>query len=623
MKAKILNIKFLAYLAALVIVLSIGACEDDTVGSFETASLESLITEAESLIANSEEGTSPGDYKPGSKAELQEVLTWVDWQIVNAESQQDIANAAIRLQKYINKFKSNTVSLAIPIFNNTSGSWIEISENVKKVLTDNFTIEIEAYYLGPGWIETIFSAGEAHVGTTYGFNIRSFGDRLDMVLGTGTNNWTEAYYPNGQGLKLGEWVHYALTKSGSEWKVYMNGAEVITVTDGPSETYFNPDVPFTLGETAAWPGRAYNGMLKDFRVWSEVRTADQLLANKDEQLEGNEAGLEVYFPLDADLGTNFKDNTGNYTAKFVGNSVIWAPNGVPPVIELDYTGINNSISTATTLKDEVVEGTNDGDFPVGTIVYLESLIELGEEAKSESKKQVELDDVVKYIDDKLKLVNKFLVADSDGVYIDREDPNAVGFRITPNYTPQGDYTIEFDLNMKTLFMESGNSGEIFGNGTYGLRVFGYNDVTEEGILNSGGLWNFTHVGGWGGPEAPNLTVKSGTWQHVAIVHDQTALTTSILIDGVEVGSVSDFAYPDVSGWGEIWLGNSWGAKMNGSIKDFRIWDVVRNTGDLNTEIDGSESGLQLYFPLDKVAGVKFKDATGNYEGEMRGISWNK
>jgi concanavalin A-like lectin/glucanase superfamily protein len=623
MKAIKLNIKMLSYLAAFLMVFTISACDDDDkIGSFETVSLEALITEAQGLIANGIEGTSPGDLIPGSKAELQEVLTWVDWQIANAESQDEISNAASRLQKYIDKFRTNTVSLAIPIFNKTNGSYIQISDNIKPLLADNFTIEIESYSVGAAWIETMFSAGEGDSGSAFGFNLRFFDDRLDLVVGAGS--WNESYVTGGQGMKIGEWVHYAITKSGTEWKVYMDGVEIISEANFPAETTFNSEVPFCLGESYFWNGRAWNGMLRDFRVWSEVRTADQLIANKDEQLEGTEAGLEVYFPLDADLGTNFSDNTGNYTAKFVGSGVAWAPDGIPPVIELVFTSIDAAIADATALKGEVVEGTEDGDFPMGTIMYLQSLIDDATELKGEAEKQDEIDAAVESIKDNLKLVKKYLVADTEGVYVDRENPDAIGLQITPNYTPQGDYTVEFDLNMKTLFMESGDNGEIFGNGTFGLRVYGYNELTESAILNSGGLWNFTDAGaGWGGPRADALTIKSDTWQHVAIVHDQTALTTTIFVDGVEVGTVAETRYPNESGWGEIWLGNSWGGKMNGSIKDFRIWDVVRDTADLNADIDGSETGLHMYFPLDKVAGVKFPAKTGDYSAKMRGIEWNK
>ena len=142
-------------------------------------------------------------------------------------------------------------------------------------------------------------------------------------------------------------------------------------------------------------------------------------------------------------------------------------------------------------------------------------------------------------------------------------------------------------------------------------------------MNSGGLWNFTNAGsGWQGPKTDPLVMKTGEWQHVALVHDNTARTTKIFVDGEEKASFEDIGAPNVSGWGEMWLGNGWG-KMDGYIQDFRLWDVVRAPEELDADIEGTEAGLNAYFPLDKVAGVKFNDVTGNYQGEMRGIEWNK
>jgi hypothetical protein len=174
-------------------------------------------------------------------------------------------------------------------------------------------------------------------------------------------------------------------------------------------------------------------------------------------------------------------------------------------------------------------------------------------------------------------------------------------------------------------MPTGNtSGEIFGNGSFGLRVYGYNVVTEEAIRNSGGVWNFTNWNNaWDGPTTEPLALQSMVWQHVAIVHDQTAMTTTIFVDGVELASQSDISFPLESGWGELWLGNSWGDKMNGTIKDFRIWNAVKSVSELNAEIVGNEPDLHIYFPLDRVAGLSFADETGNYNAELRGVVWEK
>jgi hypothetical protein len=615
MKPKNLNIIKYFFLAALLVMLVFAGCkEDEPVGFPPTANLQTLIDEAENLVATSKEGTSPGDFQPGSIKQLQEVITWVDWQINNATEQGEIDKAAIRLQKYIEIFKTSTVKLAIPIFNNTPQSWIQISDNIKPLFSNSFTLEFETYYLGPtGWLQNIISMEDDPGGPT-GFTVRYWSGNLDLVVGDGSG-WPNASAAGA--FKVGEWVHYAVTSNGTTWKVYMNGVEIITLAAPGMKLGAKPLV---IGNGPNWTDRAYNGMIKDFRVWSTVKDVAQLYANKDVQLEGNEPELKVYFPLDADLGKEFKDNSGNYTAKFVGTGITWAPGGIPPVIVIDFTALDAAIASAEAYKASVVEGTEDGKHPKGTKEYLQSLINQAKATLETAEKQEQADAAVKTINDAIKLVGKNLVADAMGVYVDRDKASAVGLRITPNYTPQGDYTVEFDLKLKTLKM--GGSGEIFGNGSFGLRVFGYTELTEEEMLNAGGLWNFTNANNaWEGPTAPQLTMKSGIWQHVAIVHDDAAKTTTIFVDGVQVGKQENLGHPLKSDWGEIWLGNSWGQKMNGTIKDFRIWDEVRT--ELNADITGSEANLQVYFPLDRVAGLLFSDVTGKYKAEMRGIEWEK
>ena len=63
--------------------------------------------------------------------------------------------------------------------------------------------------------------------------------------------------------------------------------------------------------------------------------------------------------------------------------------------------------------------------------------------------------------------------------------------------------------------------------------------------------------------------------------------------------------------------------MNGTIKDFRIWDAAKDASELDADIVGTEPDLHIYFPLDRVAGVSFSDVTGNYNAELRGVVWEK
>ncbi|MCG8579685.1 MAG: hypothetical protein MI866_07205 [Bacteroidales bacterium] len=608
-------------LSVLLTALAIGfvSCEDDeTSGPWDTASLDALIVEAENLIATSEEGGNPGDYKPGAKQELQECVNWCKWKIDNSDSQDDIADAANKLQIYINKFKNNTVALAIPWIKQTPDTYIQISDNIKPVLDGAWTIEIECYIIDlntRGYSNNLFSCEQS--GPDSGFGVRYFSDgNIQTVVGN--NNWVDTGNQAGAGtMKAGKWMHVALSNDGSNQVMYIDGVEVAT----NSNTHLlAADKPFVIGNSPMWTDRVCNTMVRDFRVWNGVRTAQQIADNKDAVINGDEEGLEAFFPLETDLGDSFTDVTGKYTAKMIGD-IEWLLDGTPPEIVLDYTALNDAITELEAFKATITEGTTDGDYPIGTIAYIDELIEDGNATKENANRQDQVDEKASQLVSKIGVVKTMLVADAMGIFVDREDSDAIGLRITPNYTPQGDYTVEFDVKVRSLF--GYGTGEFFNNGEYGVWVYGYEELTEENVLASGGLWNFTNAGnGWQGPKTDPLVMKTGEWQHVALVHDNTARTTKIFVDGEEKASFEDIGAPNVSGWGEMWLGNGWG-KMDGYIKDFRLWDVARDASDLNAEITGTETGLNAYFPLDKVAGVKFNDVTGNYQGEMRGISWNK
>ncbi|RZT91865.1 concanavalin A-like lectin/glucanase superfamily protein [Ancylomarina subtilis] len=617
MKTMKLNIKLWSFLAAFLMVFTIAACDDDNdLGQVDATSLDSLITEANDLIATTEEGTSPGDYKPGSKKQLQDVLTWVDWKIANAESQDDVADAAIKLQTYIDIFKTNIVSLAVPIIGQSNDTYIQISDNIKPLFNESFTIETKIYVVDlatKGYSNNIFATEQS--GPDSGFVIRYFGDgTIHLNVGSGSG-WNTIESEPGV-IKAGEWMHIAFVNEISSQKLYVNGVEILS----QDKAYMPaPEASFVIGNGPTWTDRVINGMVKDVRVWSNARTEQQISDNQDAAFENTEEGLAMYFPFDADLGTEFKDNTGKYTATFKGD-VTWAADGIPPVIVIDFSELNTSIATATSLKAEVVEGTNNGDYPIGTKDYIQELIDEGNDLLANAKKQDEVAAQASSINSKLKLIKDNLVADATGIMVEPES-DIYGFSITPNYTPQGDYTIEMDIEFESL----GYGTAVFFYGySYGIWATGYEELTEENVLNSGALWNFTDAGsGWQGPKADALTIKPGNWQHVALVHDNTARTTTLYVDGIEMGVDDNIGTPNIPSDSDFrLLGSNWGSVMHGSIKDFRMWDVAKAAADLNADIDGTEDGLQVYFPLEKVAGVKFKDVTGNYEGELKGVKWN-
>lgn len=595
------------------------SCNDDDTpnfGSVSSGDLDALIVEAQTLLENNPTSTKPGDYQPTAIQMIREALDKAMEIQKYAYKGDQLAYGYERLKHALDKAETMKVQLAMPWIQQENDTYIEISDNIKPVLDGEWTIEVKCYIVDlntKGYSNNLFSCEQS--GPDSGFGVRYFGDGKIQVV-VGNNNWTDSGDQAGSGtMKSGEWMDVTMTNNGSHQELFINGAKVAEIDN---THLLAVDRSFVIGNSPMWTDRVCNTLVKDFKLWDSVLDEATIQANRTATFDGSEDGLKCYFPLDADLGSTFNDITGNYTATLKGK-IEWVAE--PPVIVLDYTKINEAITKIITFKGEVVEGSSDGDYPVGTLTYIDGLIGEANDKKTNETRQAELDKMATKIDDQIKLIKSMLVADATGIFIDRDDPNAVGLRITPNYTPQGDYTVEFDVKVKSLF--GYGTGEFFNNGEYGIWVYGYEELTEENVLNSGGLWNFTNAGnGWQGPKTDPLAMKTGEWQHVAIVHDNVARITTLYVDGEEKAVQTDIGAPNVSGWGEMWLGNGWG-KMNGYIKDFRLWDVARAAADLNAEIDGTETGLNAYFPLDKVAGVKFADVTGNYQGEMRGIVWNK
>lgn len=616
------KLKKIAIILPLVLVFFTISCADDDepTRSFDITQLEARISEAENLIATSIEGISAGDFQPGSKESLQDVLNWVILRIDSSKSQDNINDAVVKLNAAIDKFNVSIVEVALPWVRQELGASISISENVNGLLgAGNFTIQGQYYIVDlnqTGFSNNVFATLD---GPARGFSVRYFGDGSAQIVNGDGASFGVSQMPPGT-FKSGEWLDIALTSSGkSLLTLYINGVVVSTL----DKNFEQSSLPFWIGNTPAFPDRVANLLVRNFSIWNTALDQSAIQANSTAELDGTETNLEAYFPFGSDLGTSFADVTGNYRATLNGN-VTWESE--VPVIVLNYSNLDAAIQEVTDFRATIVEGDMDGDYPIGTLDYIDSLLTNANDTRANEGRQTALDDAATALSAAIPLINENLVAPADGIFVDSQDPNSVGLRVTPNYTPQGDYTYECEFMLSTLNLTTNPSiGDVFGNNVIGFRVNGYAELTEENVLNSGGGWNFTFLDGVGyqGPMYPAGTLKSGVWHHVAIVHDNTALTTSIYIDDVMVAQSTDIGVPVVSTWAEFWIGNTFGFKINGDIRDFRIWDEVRTVGQFDADIDGTETNLRMYFPLDRVKGVQFSDETGNFNGEMRGVIWNK
>jgi hypothetical protein len=97
-----------------------------------------------------------------------------------------------------------------------------------------------------------------------------------------------------------------------------------------------------LGGLVTSDRSCFRGYLKEFRVWSVVRTATQVATRTFTALTGSEDHLETLYPLDGPLSANtvyLNDLAGNHGTRITG--AVWerapstppGPRSVPPVLE--------------------------------------------------------------------------------------------------------------------------------------------------------------------------------------------------------------------------------------------------------------------------------------------------
>jgi hypothetical protein len=236
-------------------------------------------------------------------------------------------------------------------------------------LTFEAYVNLESFATG-GRDSIIFSkvlfAGENR---SYSFGIKDTLALKLIVSGTGTDATTDEMTSSiNPTLTVGEWVHLAVTYDVSIFTAtfYQNGVQLGTTKVGPKSisSIFNGTAKFMIGSQEQDGGGAnlssWDGKLAQVRVWNVIRTAGEILANKDKDLVGNETGLVGYWKLRGNIldeTSNNNDLTNNNSTPFVSD--------VPFVISGDLNLKASIVVGATTLK---IAGDQTGRFSDGDTI---------------------------------------------------------------------------------------------------------------------------------------------------------------------------------------------------------------------------------------------------------------
>ena len=118
-------------------------------------------------------------------------------------------------------------------------------------------------------------------------------------------------------IALDTWTHVAAVHTATNVRFYINGTLDATLTGKflpPVTEYSNSHLTIggyysvvSLNGGSYGTARVFQGSLSDVRVWTKARTAEEIVADYEKRLRGNEDNLLLYVPFDDANGTVARD----------------------------------------------------------------------------------------------------------------------------------------------------------------------------------------------------------------------------------------------------------------------------------------------------------------------------
>jgi hypothetical protein len=126
-----------------------------------------------------------------------------------------------------------------------------------------------------------------------------------------------------------DWFHFAGTyKRGGYFVVYINGQAKDSLNVSSITSSFAGSYTYKLGQDGTgnytWNGGnpRYNGKIDELRIWSQVRTAQQIQDNMCHSLMGNEPNLYAYYNFNEVSGATITDLSSNAINGNIVNGVL-------------------------------------------------------------------------------------------------------------------------------------------------------------------------------------------------------------------------------------------------------------------------------------------------------------
>ena len=186
-------------------------------------------------------------------------------------------------------------------------------------LTNNYTLEAWINVDSFNWLGGIIS--KYQVASANGYVLRLGGTAPYTGIGfDGMETATNLLGSN-------RWYHVAAVNSNGTRHLYLNGVEQ-TLTGTPLTIQTNNNV-VSIGADYLVSPRYFDGKIDEVRIWSVVRTLDQIRDAMHQQLTGGEAGLVAYYNFNVSSGTLLPDLTTNSNDGTLVNGPVWTNSTFP------------------------------------------------------------------------------------------------------------------------------------------------------------------------------------------------------------------------------------------------------------------------------------------------------
>ncbi len=127
-------------------------------------------------------------------------------------------------------------------------------------------------------------------------------------------------------IEKNKWCHVAGTIDARNniMKLYLNGSEVGRNDFKNENNLRKTTLPFRIGcshEEERWDHASFVGQIDEVRVWNVARTEQQIHADMNKQLKGDEPGLVGYWKFDEETDGRISDTSSfNHHGKLIGDA---------------------------------------------------------------------------------------------------------------------------------------------------------------------------------------------------------------------------------------------------------------------------------------------------------------